>query len=132
MTERTGVFICECGPNIKDAMDVPELVRFASGLPGVVVAMPHSLLCSDDGKGMIGRIVREESCGVVVGHLTRDALVSALSELREPGRLADCQARSQRAGRERYNWSHAERRLLDLYRPVGLGLGTAARAADTG
>jgi len=67
MTERTGVFICECGPNIKDAMDVPELVRFASGLPGVVVAMPHSLLCSDDGKGMIGRIVREqELTGVVV------------------------------------------------------------------
>ena len=78
------------------------------------------------------RIVREESCGVVVGHLTRDALVSALSELREPGRLADCQARSQRAGRERYNWSHAERGLLDLYGAIGLGLGTAARAADTG
>ena len=67
MTERTGVFICECGPNIKDAMDVPELVRFASGLPGVVVAMPHSLLCADDGKGMIGRIVREQKLtGVVV------------------------------------------------------------------
>ena len=25
---RIGVFVCECGPNIKDAIDIPELVRF--------------------------------------------------------------------------------------------------------
>ena len=91
------------------------------------LAAGKAVVCNDCGE--IGRIVREESCGVVVGSLTRDALVSALSELREPGRLADCQARSQRAGRERYNWRHAERGLLDLYGAIGLGLGTAARPA---
>lgn len=32
MSERIGVFVCECGPNIKDVLDIEELVRYAEGL----------------------------------------------------------------------------------------------------
>ena len=57
---------------------------------------------------------------MVVGALTCDALAGALGELREPSRLADCQARARQAGAERYNWARAEQELLGLYEAVGL------------
>ena len=28
MSERIGVLVCECGPNIKDAIDINEIVNF--------------------------------------------------------------------------------------------------------
>jgi glycosyltransferase involved in cell wall biosynthesis len=83
------------------------------------LAAGKAVVCNDCGE--LGRIVREESCGLVVEQLTREALAGALDALREPGRLADCQARARRAGSERYNWAEAERALLALYQAIGLG-----------
>ena len=82
------------------------------------LAAGKAVVCNDCGE--IGRIVREEGCGVVVGALTCDALAGALGELREPSRLAECQARARRAGAERYNWARAEQQLLGLYEALGL------------
>ena len=45
MAERVGVYICECGPNISEAVDINELVTFAQGLENVVLAKPVGLLC---------------------------------------------------------------------------------------
>jgi heterodisulfide reductase subunit A len=50
LTIRIGVCLCECGPHIKEALDLPELVRFAECLPGVVWAATANLLCSEAGK----------------------------------------------------------------------------------
>lgn len=66
MDERTGVFVCECGPNIGDAVDVHGLLRFASGLPGVAHAERHRLLCSDDGKRVVEEVVRQHGLTRVV------------------------------------------------------------------
>ena len=82
------------------------------------LAAGKAVVCNDCGE--LGRIVREEGCGVVADALTAEALARAFCELLEPGRLAECQARAGRAGRERYNWAMAERRLLGLYGDLGL------------
>ncbi len=60
MTERIGVFICECGPNIKNALDIEELVKFASGLEGVVIARAHKFLCSQEAKDLIVKEINEK------------------------------------------------------------------------
>jgi len=57
--EGIGVFICECGPNIKDAMDLDYLVQYARGLENVVVAKPFPLLCSLDGKENLSKEIKE-------------------------------------------------------------------------
>ncbi len=82
------------------------------------LAAGRAVVCNAIGE--IGRIVREEGCGVAVEELARDALAAALDELRQPGRLAACQARAREAGRQRYNWARAERQLLGLYAAIGL------------
>jgi len=48
VSERIGVYFCECGPNIKDALNIDELVRYAGGLDEVVWVKPYNLLCSEE------------------------------------------------------------------------------------
>jgi len=57
--ERIGVYVCECGPNIKEVLDVDEVVRFAQILDNVVWARSFGLLCSDQGKAVIAGEIKE-------------------------------------------------------------------------
>jgi len=77
------------------------------------LAAGKAMVCNDCGE--LGRIVREEGCGVVVERLTVEALAEALKTLCDEGGLAECQARARRAAERRYNWANAERALLDAY-----------------
>ncbi|MCR4425525.1 MAG: CoB--CoM heterodisulfide reductase iron-sulfur subunit A family protein [Firmicutes bacterium] len=51
--KRIGVYICHCGTNIAGAVDCSKVSRYASGLPGVVVARDYVYTCSDPGQEMI-------------------------------------------------------------------------------
>ncbi|HUT35632.1 MAG TPA: glycosyltransferase family 4 protein [Planctomycetota bacterium] len=82
------------------------------------LAAGKAVVCNDCGE--LGRIVRAEGCGVVAAGLSVEALTRALREVLEPARLADCQARARRAGRERYHWALAERALLEAYAAMGI------------
>ena len=66
MTDRIGVFICECGPNIKDAVDIPELVRAAGRLDAVVLCEPMGLLCSPAGRDQAAETIRRHDMTHVV------------------------------------------------------------------
>ena len=64
---RVGVYICHCGGNISDVVDVARLAQWASGLPGVVVARTNTFMCSDPGQEMIREdVVKERLDRVVV------------------------------------------------------------------
>ncbi len=63
---RIGVYICECGPNIREAVDVDALVAFSGTLPGVVFSRRHELLCSMDGRSLIAREIAAETLTHVV------------------------------------------------------------------
>jgi heterodisulfide reductase subunit A len=66
MAERIGVYLCECGPNIKDAMHIDEVVKFAQGLENVVLVKPFRLLCSEEGKDLVGKGIKEHNLTRVV------------------------------------------------------------------
>src|SRR3972149_402993 len=53
MEKRIGVFICECGPNIKDAVNINEIERFVQSLDNVVLTRTFNLFCSEEGKRLI-------------------------------------------------------------------------------
>ena len=63
---RIGVFICYCGGNISDVVDVERVAREAAALPGVVCAAPHMFCCSDPGQGMIEQKIREHNLNRVI------------------------------------------------------------------
>ena len=63
---RVGVYICHCGGNISDVVDVEKVVQAASKLPNVVVSKRYMFMCSDPGQNMIVEDIRREKLDRVV------------------------------------------------------------------
>jgi heterodisulfide reductase subunit A len=76
--ERIGVYICRCGTNIAQTVDVEEVVRFAAALPNVVIARENKYMCSDPGQDLIKKDIRDleltrivvSSCSPLMHELT--------------------------------------------------------------
>jgi heterodisulfide reductase subunit A len=66
MAMRTGVFICSCGPNIGDRMDIERLAEEAAGMTGVVLSETYGLLCSPKGREYLAEKIRENHLDRVV------------------------------------------------------------------
>ena len=50
---KIGVYVCQCGGNISDHVDVEKVCQGASKIPGVVVARENMFMCSDPGQDLI-------------------------------------------------------------------------------
>ncbi|MCM8761515.1 MAG: glycosyltransferase family 4 protein [Candidatus Omnitrophica bacterium] len=62
--------------------------------------------------GEMGRIIREEVCGIALEDFTKDSVASALKKMKEPQTLERLKENARRAGSEKYVWKIAEERLL--------------------
>ena len=64
---KTGVYICRCGGNISDVVDVERVAEIARMIPGVAMAKVHTFACSDPGQHQItDDILKEDLDRVVV------------------------------------------------------------------
>ncbi len=109
MERRIGVYICHCGTNIADTVDVKKVAEYAGGLDSVVVARDYIFMCSDRGQELIRNDIKELGLHRVV--------VSACSpRMHEPTFRRAC----QEAGlnpylfemanvREQCSWVHKDR-----------------------
>jgi len=50
---KIGVYVCRCGGNISDHVDVEKVCEGASKIPGVAVARENMFMCSDPGQDLI-------------------------------------------------------------------------------
>ncbi len=66
MTHRIGVFICHCGINIAQNVDVEALTEYASHLDGVIVSKNYKYMCSDAGANVIKDAIKEHKVDRVV------------------------------------------------------------------
>ncbi len=57
---KIGVYLCECGPNIADKVDIDQAIKELSALKGVEVVDRHKLLCSEGGKEFLKKEIREK------------------------------------------------------------------------
>ena len=63
---RIGVFVCRCGTNIAGTVDVPAVVEFAKGLPGVAHVEENMFSCSQDTQDKMTEVIREHRLNRVV------------------------------------------------------------------
>jgi len=56
---KIGVYVCHCGRNIADVVNVREVVEFAKTLPDVVVVRDYKYMCSDPGQELIIKDIKE-------------------------------------------------------------------------
>src|SRR5271157_6298341 len=57
---RIGVFICHCGHNIADTVDVEKVAEFAKTLPNVVHAEHYMFMCSKPGTALIKQAIKDK------------------------------------------------------------------------
>jgi heterodisulfide reductase subunit A len=74
---RIGVYICECGLNIADAVDCEAVAEWAKNLEGVAVSRPYSYMCSDPGQQLVKQDIEEHG-------LNRIVVASCSPRLHEP------------------------------------------------
>ena len=68
MSKKIGVYICECGTNISDRIDIDRVIDEISSLENVGVAKKYGLLCSPAGKKyLVEEIKKEELTHLVIG-----------------------------------------------------------------
>ncbi len=66
MKEKIGVYVCECGPNIADNVDIDKVIEVISALPEVAVVERHKLMCSEDGKKFLKESIQKNELTRVV------------------------------------------------------------------
>ena len=66
MAKRIGVYVCECGTNIADNVDIDRVIEAVSPLRGVELLERHRLLCSEDGKEFLKQSIQEHNLTHVV------------------------------------------------------------------
>ncbi|KPK45541.1 MAG: pyridine nucleotide-disulfide oxidoreductase [Nitrospira bacterium SM23_35] len=59
MDRKIGVYVCECGPNIADALDIDRVIEAVSGMENVAVVERYKLMCSPDGKKYLAEQIKE-------------------------------------------------------------------------
>ncbi|MBU4276865.1 MAG: CoB--CoM heterodisulfide reductase iron-sulfur subunit A family protein [Proteobacteria bacterium] len=93
---KIGVYVCHCGGNISDHVDVAKVVEQAGGLDNVTVARDNSFMCSDPGQELIIEDIKSGK----VNRIVVASCAPALHESTFRGAIA-------RAGMNPYLYEHA-------------------------
>jgi len=95
-SEKVGVYICYCGGNISDHVDVEKVRDEAEKMPGVVVARTNSFMCSDPGQ----ELIIEDLKNGLIDRVVVASCAPSLHETTFRGAIA-------RAGANPYIYDHA-------------------------
>jgi heterodisulfide reductase subunit A2 len=63
---KVGCFICHCGINIANTVDVPSVVEYAKTLPNVTFATNNLYTCSQDTQEAMAKVIKEEGLNRIV------------------------------------------------------------------
>ena len=64
--KRTGVYVCHCGGNISEVVDVKRVAESVGGQPDVVLAKTHEHMCSETGQSLVIHDIKEHRLDRVV------------------------------------------------------------------
>ena len=60
MTKKIGVYVCECGNNIADNVDIDRIIKTISPMRNVEIIEKHRLLCSEGGKEFLKQSIKDQ------------------------------------------------------------------------
>ncbi len=66
MADRIGVYLCHCGTNISNSVDIEKVARYAEGLQGVTKVKEYKFMCSDPGQALIHQDLKDGKIDRVV------------------------------------------------------------------
>ena len=63
---RIGVYVCHCGTNIADKVDVEAVAEYARSLENVTLARDFAYMCSDPGQELVKQDIQEHNLNRIV------------------------------------------------------------------
>jgi len=66
MAKKVGVYVCECGTNISEKVDIDKVIAAVSSAKDVEVTERHKLLCSEGGKEFLKQSIEDHGLTHVV------------------------------------------------------------------
>jgi heterodisulfide reductase subunit A len=102
--EKVGVYVCHCGTNIANVVDVEEVARWASEQPNVEIAREYKFMCSSLGQDLIEADIKEKG-------LTRIVVASCSPHMHEKTFRGTC----ERAGLNPFMFEMANIREHDAW-----------------
>lgn len=107
---RIGVYVCHCGGNISDYVDVDEVVKQVASEPGVVVARTAMFTCSDATQQEIIKDIQEQNLdGIVVASCSPKLHTFTFRDVAKRAGLNPYQY-TQVNLREQCSWAHTDDR----------------------
>lgn len=106
---RIGVFVCHCGKNIADTVDVKKVVEEIKNHPNVVYAVDYTYMCSDPGQDMIKEAIKNENLeGVIVAACSPSLHENTFRKAVETADINPYQFESANI-REQCSWVHKDK-----------------------
>lgn len=84
---KVGIFVCECGGNIGDVIDVKQVVNSIRGWKNIAVTERHEYLCSKSGQEIIAEAIKRGIDRVVVAACTPRMHLVTFQSVLETSRL---------------------------------------------
>jgi len=107
--KRIGVFVCHCGINIAETVDVKKVAEKAGEMPGVVFAQDYIYMCSDPGQALVRKKIEEEKLdGVIIAACSPSLHESTFRAAAEEAGLNPWQCEIANI-REQCSWVHSNR-----------------------
>lgn len=125
---KVGVYICHCGGNISDVVDVEAVRQYAKSLEGVEVAQKTMFMCSSDGQDLIEDDLKEGRVdSIVVG-----ACSPKLHETTFRGAISRADSNpfmlEQANIREQVSWTHTHDKQAATIKAMNLVAAAAGKA----
>jgi heterodisulfide reductase subunit A len=128
---RIGVYVCHCGGNISDYVDVQAVVDAVKDEPGVAVAKHMMFACSDAGQQEMERDIDEQKLdGLVVASCSPKLHVVTFRGVAKRAGLNPYEY-SQANIREQCSWTHSDDPVGATRKAIGLVRGVIARTRLT-
>lgn len=109
MRNRIGVYICHCGSNISDYVDVEAVKEIISEEDGVVLTKTTMFACSDSAQNEIAQDIRENDLdGLVIASCSPKLHLHTFRNVAERGKLNPYNY-IQANIREQCSWAHSDK-----------------------
>ena len=107
--KRIGVFVCHCGINIAETVDVKRVAEEVLKMPGVAYTQDYIYMCSDPGQALVREKIKEEKLdAVIIAACSPNLHESTFRKAAEEAGLNPWQCEIANI-REQCSWIHSNR-----------------------
>jgi len=131
MKQKIGVYVCHCGGNISDYVDVVRVAKEMADIEGVDISIDTMFACADSSQTQIAKDIKEKGLdGIVVASCSPKLHYPTFSAVAERAGLNKYNY-VQANIREQCSWAHSDNKELATEKAINLVKAAIARVKES-